>query len=159
VRWEDAVAVAARAHGTRRDKVGTFELAHAIEVASALGDAATDDELAAAVLHDVLEDTEWTAERLRDAGVPEVVVAAVEHVSRREEPEKERYWDFVERTATARGEAGAIARRVKLADLTVNSRRPGPDARALREKRYLPAMDRIRGAMRAFGESEPRLDA
>jgi (p)ppGpp synthase/HD superfamily hydrolase len=153
VEWADAVAVAARAHGFLRDKSGALQLAHGIEVASALGDA-SNDERAAAVLHDVLEDTGWTADDLRSAGVPEVVIDAVEHVSRREQPEKERYRDFIERTATAEGEAGRIARRVKQADLLVNMERVHEleGGESMREKRYVPALERIREAMRERGE-------
>jgi (p)ppGpp synthase/HD superfamily hydrolase len=124
-------------------------------VASALGEA-TPEERAAAVLHDVLEDTGWTAEMLRAAGVPPVVVEAVEHVTRIEEPQKERYRDFVRRTAEAEGEAGRIARRVKLADLVVNMERVRslPEGQALRRKRYIPAMETIREAMRERGEPD-----
>jgi (p)ppGpp synthase/HD superfamily hydrolase len=151
--WEEAVAVAARAHGRQRDRSGVFELAHGIEVASALVEP-TDDELAAAVLHDVLEDTSWSADDLRAAGVPDVVVEAVEHVSRIEEPEQERYRDFIERTARAAGESGRIARRVKEADLLVNMERVHslPDGESMRRKRYVPALERIREAMRERGE-------
>jgi (p)ppGpp synthase/HD superfamily hydrolase len=109
---------------------------------------------AAAVLHDVLEDTGWTGDNLRRAGVPEVVIEAVEHVSCRENPEKERYRDFIERTAVAEGEAGRIARRVKHADLLVNMGRVHelPGGESMLEKRYVPALERIREAMRERGE-------
>jgi (p)ppGpp synthase/HD superfamily hydrolase len=153
MRWDEAVAVAARAHGLRRDKSGIFELVHGIQVASALGDGATEDELAAAVLHDVLEDTDWSAEDLLAAGVPPVVVEAVEHVSRRDLPVRERYADFVERTTSAGGESGRIGRRVKLADLRVNMERGhAHDGESLRRKRYAPALDRVTAAMRERGE-------
>jgi (p)ppGpp synthase/HD superfamily hydrolase len=152
--WHEAVAIAARAHGMQRDKGGILELAHGIAVASALGDA-TDDELAAAVLHDALEDTAWTSEMLLAEGVPPLVVEAVEYVSRIEHPEKERYVDFIERTAEAPGEAGRIARKVKAADLTVNMGqrlRSLPGGEGLKRKRYIPALERIRGAQAARGE-------
>jgi GTP diphosphokinase / guanosine-3',5'-bis(diphosphate) 3'-diphosphatase len=125
-----------------------------VHVASALGGDATADELAAAVLHDVLEDTPWTAQDLLDAGVPAVVVEAVEHVSRIEEPQKERYSAFIERTAQAEGEAGRIARRVKVADLLTNMERIGslPEGESMRRKRYVPALETIRAAMRERGE-------
>jgi (p)ppGpp synthase/HD superfamily hydrolase len=154
MRWDEAVAIAAKAHAGRRDRSGILELAHGIAVASALGDDATEDELAAAVLHDVIEDTAWTAEDLLAAGVPPVVVEAVEHVSRIERPEKETYRAFIDRTAGAQGEAGRIARRVKLADLLTNMERIGalPEGPAMRRKRYLPALDTIRAAMRERGE-------
>lgn len=152
--WADAVAVSARAHGFLRDKSGVLQLAHGIEVASALGDG-TDDERAAALLHDVLEDTGWAVDDLRRAGVPEIVIEAVEYVSRRENPEKERYLDFIERTARADGEAGRIARRVKQADLLVNMARVHEleGGESMLEKRYVPALERIRAAMRERGES------
>ena len=153
--WHEAVAIAARAHGMQRDKGGILQLAHGVEVASALGDDPTDDELAAAVLHDVLEDTPWTRELLLDAGVPRLVVEAVEHVTRIEHPVKERYFDFVERTAEAPGEAGRVARKVKVADLTVNMGprlRHLPGGQSMKRKRYLPALERIRAAQSARGE-------
>jgi len=149
------MAVAARAHGMLRDKGRILQLAHAVEVASALGDDATEDELAAAALHDVLEDTAWTRDMLLQAGVPSVVVEAVEHVSRIEAPVKEPYFDFIERTAEARGESGRIARKVKAADLTVNMGqrlRSLPGGESIKRKRYIPALERIRGAQAARGE-------
>jgi len=151
VEWHEAVAIAARAHRHQRDRSDIFELAHAVQVASALGDGASADELAAAVLHDVLEDTSWTADDLRQAGVPAVVVSAVEHVTRIEKPEQETYRAFIDRTAGANGDAGRIARRVKLADLLTNIERirtlPA-EAEGMRQKRYLPAVETIRSAMR-----------
>lgn len=154
MRWHEAVAVAAQAHGAQRDRSGVLELAHGIHVASALGDDATDDELAAAVLHDVLEDTPWTRQDLLEAGVPPVVVEAVEHVSRIETPQQERYGAFIERTARAEGESGRIARRVKVADLLTNMERIGslPEGESMRRKRYVPALETIRNAMRERGE-------
>jgi (p)ppGpp synthase/HD superfamily hydrolase len=154
MRWDEAVAIAAKAHADARDRSGVLELVHGVTVASALGADATEDELAAAVLHDVLEDTPWTRADLLAAGVPPVVVAAVEHVSRIEQPETETYRDFIDRTARADGEAGRIARRVKLADLLTNMERIGglPEGAAMRQKRYLPALDTIRAAMRERGE-------
>jgi GTP diphosphokinase / guanosine-3',5'-bis(diphosphate) 3'-diphosphatase len=156
--WHEAVAIAARAHGQQRDKSGILELAHAVEVASALGEDASEDDRAAAVLHDVLEDTEWTAEDLAAAGVPLVVIEAVEHVTRIEEPRKETYRAFIDRTATADGESGTIARRVKLADLMTNMERIRalPEGESMRRKRYLPALDTIRAAMRERGELSER---
>lgn len=154
MQWHEAAAVAAQAHGRQRDRSDILELAHAVHVASALGHGATDAELAAALLHDVIEDTDWTASDLLGAGVPPVVVEAVEHVTRIEEPEKETYRAFVARTAAAEGEAGRIARRVKLADLLTNMERIRslPEAEGMRHKRYIPAIETIRSAMRDRGE-------
>jgi (p)ppGpp synthase/HD superfamily hydrolase len=72
----------------------------------------TDAERMAAVLHDVVEDTDWTLEALRERGFPEQVVVAVDHLTRRE---GESYDAFVLRAA-----AHPVARRVKVADLEDN---------------------------------------
>lgn len=66
----------------------------------------------AAVLHDVVEDTEWTLERLREAGFPQMVLEAVDCLTHRE---GESYEGFVERVRT-----NPIARQVKIADLEDN---------------------------------------
>ena len=86
------------------------------------------------------------------------MVEAVEHVTRIEEPQKETYRAFIDRTAVADGEAGKIARRVKLADLMTNMERIRslPEGEGMRRKRYVPALETIRAAMRERGElSEP----
>jgi (p)ppGpp synthase/HD superfamily hydrolase len=73
----------------------------------------------AAVLHDVVEDTDWTLERLREAGFAEEVVEAVDCLTHRE---GESYEEFVGRVR-----ANPIARQVKVADLedNMNIRRIG----------------------------------
>jgi len=102
----------------------------------------------------VIEDTDWSAADLRAAGVPPAVVEAVEHLTRIEEPEKETYRAFIDRTAAADGDAGRIARRVKLADLLTNMERIKTlaEAEGMRQKRYIPALETIRNAMRERGE-------
>ena len=88
----------------------------------------------AAVLHDVIEDTDATAEDLRRAGFPEAVVDAVVLLTHRSQDSYERY---IERVA-----GDALARVVKLADLAdnlANNRRlsatPGVTARIDRYER------------------------
>jgi phage FluMu protein gp41 len=60
----------------------------------------------------VVEDTDWTLERLRQAGFPPPILEALDGVTKRE---GEAYEDFVKRSA-----ANALSRRVKLADLEDN---------------------------------------
>jgi len=64
------------------------------------------------VLHDVVEDTPWTLDGLRDAGFPSAVVHTIDCLTRRPD---ESYEAFVARTST-----DAVAREVKLADLEDN---------------------------------------
>ena len=105
-----ALGIAARVHAAQRDKAGADYVLHPLRVMSAL---ATPDERIAAVLHDVVEDGPgWTSDRLRREGFSEVVVTAVEALTKRE---GEDYLDFVRRAA-----AHPVARRVKLADLDDN---------------------------------------
>ena len=68
------------AHAGQTDKIGVAYIEHVRAVAAGL--APFGDELVmAGWLHDILEDTDWTAERLRAAGVPDRVVATVEAVT------------------------------------------------------------------------------
>lgn len=68
---------------------------------------------AVAWLHDVVEDTSVTLQDLRGIGVPEVVLAAVDAITKRPGEEKLPYYRRVA--------ANPIAYRVKLADLEHNS--------------------------------------
>jgi (p)ppGpp synthase/HD superfamily hydrolase len=101
----------------RRDDTHELYLTHALDVAQAVGPDATAPELSTAVLHDVLEDTDWTMEDLAELGVEPTVREAVETLTRRPDEEHE---DFVARVCATRGAVGLTAQRVKLADLTVN---------------------------------------
>jgi (p)ppGpp synthase/HD superfamily hydrolase len=86
-------------------------------VAQALGPDASVAELSTAVLHDVLEDTDWTKDDLAESGVEGPVLEAIHTLTRRPHEEDE---EFIARICAASGDVGEIARRVKLADLTVN---------------------------------------
>lgn len=66
----------------------------------------------AAWLHDVLEDTNWTGDDLREAGVSDEVVEIVKLLTRES---YESYQDYIERIA-----ADPVARQVKRADLISN---------------------------------------
>lgn len=65
-----------------------------------------------AVLHDVVEDSDWTIERLRGERFSETALSGVDAVTRRE---REPYIDFVKRA-----KADALGRIVKRADLLDN---------------------------------------
>jgi (p)ppGpp synthase/HD superfamily hydrolase len=101
----------------RRDDPRELYLTHALDVAQALGPDATVSELSTAVLHDVLEDTDWTKDDLAESGVEATVLEAVETLTRRPHEEHEH---FVARICATAGVVGFTAQRVKLADLTVN---------------------------------------
>ena len=106
---EDAVSIAARAHRGQKDKAGAPYLLHPLRMMLRMD---TEAAMMAAVLHDVVEDTDWTLERLREAGFSEEVLEAVDCLTHRE---GESYQEFVERVRT-----NPIARQVKIADLEDN---------------------------------------
>ncbi|MFE5791498.1 HD domain-containing protein [Streptomyces sp. NPDC056503] len=106
-------ALADRAHAGQVDKIGVPYVEHVRAVAAGL--APLDPELAmAGLLHDVVEDTGWTAEDLRAAGVPERVVRAVLAVTN--EPGRP-YEEKIRRVAL-----DPDATLVKIADNAHNSR-------------------------------------
>lgn len=96
-------------------------------------------ELSTAVLHDVLEDTDWTIDDLAESGVETTVLEAVETLTRRSHEEDDA---FVARICATPGEVGAIAQRVKLADLTVNVATADSDEERERFERSLPTCSR-----------------
>jgi (p)ppGpp synthase/HD superfamily hydrolase len=135
-----AVSVAARAfEHHRRDGTHELYLTHALDVAQALGRDATASELSAAVLHDVLEDTDWTVEDLAGSGVKTTVLDAVETLTRRPQEDDEQ---FVARICATPGVVGVTAQRVKLADLTVNLATADSDEERERFEGSLPIVRR-----------------
>jgi (p)ppGpp synthase/HD superfamily hydrolase len=113
---DDAIAIAARAHKGQQDKAGAPYVLHPLRMMLRMDSGAA---MMAAVLHDVVEDTEWTLERLRGEGFPDEVLEAVDCLTHRE---GESYQEFVERVRT-----NPLARQVKIADLedNMNLRRMG----------------------------------
>src|SRR5688572_12689020 len=106
---EDAIAIAAQAHRRQKDKAGAAYILHPLRLMMRMK---TESEKIAAILHDVVEDTGWTIEMLRDQDFSEEVLEAVECLTKRE---GESYEEFIERAGT-----NPVARRVKIADLEDN---------------------------------------
>ena len=114
-------ALAEAAHAGQVDRLGVPYVEHVRAVADAL--LPLGEELAmAGLLHDVLEDTPWTADALLAAGVPAPVVAAVRAVTK---VPGVPYDEMVRRVA-----ADPVAALVKIADNAHNSR---PDRAAALE--------------------------
>ena len=107
---EHAIALAAKAHEGQVDKSGAPYVLHPLRMMLRLSGV---EERITAVLHDVVEDCGWSFERLRKQGFSNIVIEAVDSVTRRP---SESYEEFVTRAA-----ANPIGRRVKLADLEDNS--------------------------------------
>lgn len=101
--------MAAKAHEGKADKAGAPYILHPIRMMLLLG---TLEEQMTAILHDVVEDSGWTLDKLRAEGFPEAIIDATDSVTRRA---NETYEDFVRRAAR-----NPIGRRVKLVDLEDN---------------------------------------
>ena len=76
-----AIAIAAQAHQNQLDKSGRAYILHPLRMMFKM---TTDEEMMAAILHDVVEDSNWTIEALRAEGFPEAVLEAVESLTNRE---------------------------------------------------------------------------
>src|SRR5262245_54954078 len=103
---EKALQIAARAHEGQKDKEGLPYILHPLRAMMSIQG---EDAQIVAVLHDVIEDTNVTADDLRQAGFGEQIVAAVLCVTHKKD---ESYADYV-----VRCKDDEVARRVKLADL------------------------------------------
>jgi (p)ppGpp synthase/HD superfamily hydrolase len=108
---ERAIAIAAEAHAGQVDWAGLPYVLHPLRMMLRLSSI---DERIVAVLHDVCEDCPvWTFDRLRSEGFSDLIVEALESVTKHE---GEDYEAYVRRAA-----ANQIGRCVKLADLNDNS--------------------------------------
>src|SRR5215475_6553427 len=96
---ERAIMIAAQAHLGQRDKGGAPYILHPLRMMMRMESEAA---MIAATLHDVVEDSDWTLDRLRAEGFSEEVLQAVDCLTRRD---GETYEKFV-----ARAQANAIAR-------------------------------------------------
>lgn len=107
--YDRALRIAIHVHRKQRDKSGREYIMHPIRVAERCRDPRAK---IVSLLHDTIEDTDVTAEYLRNEGFPEEIIIAVLSVTKQE---GENYEDFVCRAAE-----NAIGREVKIADLEDN---------------------------------------
>ena len=105
---EDIIRIAVTAHDGQKDMVGNPAILHVLAV-GLMG--ATTEEKKAGLLHDVVEDTDLSISDLRDKGVEEGVLEAVDLLTHRDEIS---YEDYVKKIVSS-GNQTAI--RVKLNDL------------------------------------------
>lgn len=131
---ETAIALAAKSHEGQTDKAGDPYVLHPLRVMQSVSGS---DAQIVAVLHDVLEDCDVSADDLRDLRFSETVIAAIESVTKKP---SESYTDFVARAA-----ADPLGRIVKRADIMDNmdlSRLPSPTAKDYaRIEKYRRALD------------------
>jgi GTP diphosphokinase / guanosine-3',5'-bis(diphosphate) 3'-diphosphatase len=105
-----ALEIAEDAHKGQVDLAGQPYLTHPIAV-SQMGK--TIEEKLVGLLHDVVEDSEWTLNDLRKAGIPEVIVEGVDRMTRRPGESVKSYMNRVKESE--------LSIKVKLKDLRHNS--------------------------------------
>ena len=136
---ERAIEIATEAHKGQLDKSGKEYIGHPLRVME-MGK--TEDEKIVGVLHDVIEDTDWTFEKLEAEGFSPEVIAALRCVTKI--TENENYDDFIDRV-----KKNPLAVAVKINDLSDNMdirRLPYlSDKDVKRLKKYLKAYKRLIG--------------
>lgn len=105
-----ALTIAKRAHAGQVDKAGVDYIQHPLYVASQVK---TEQEKAVALLHDVIEDSDVTADDLLALGLSNEVVTAVQILTKKKGQSYQEYLEEVK--------SNNLARVVKLADLKHNS--------------------------------------
>lgn len=124
---EDAITIATNAHKGQLDKAGVPYIYHPLRVMNAVYG---DHMKMAAVLHDVVEDTDVTLDSLRELGCPARVLGAIEVLTKRKFESHEAYITRVVESCNP------IALAVKWADVMDNS---GPERLS-----YMPQEDQAR---------------
>ena len=107
---ERAIEIAVEAHSGVNDKGGAPYILHPLAVMHSLE---TENEKIVGVLHDVVEDSDWTFEKLADEGFSSEIVDAVRSVTKASEDSD--YSDFIRRV-----KGNPIGTKVKIADLKHN---------------------------------------
>lgn len=106
----EALMTATEAHQFQKDKSETDYIWHPVYLALQMD---TEEEKIVALLHDVIEDSNFTAHDLLNSGFNCEVVSAVHLLTKRT---GENYFDYIRRIKD-----NSLARKVKLADLKHNS--------------------------------------
>ena len=108
----NAIHIAAEAHRKQRDKSKKPYILHCLQVMNSVSHYGDDELMAIAVLHDLIEDTIWTEDMLRDAGFSERIISGVVAMTHND---GEEYRTYLFRVADNKD-----AIKVKIADLTHN---------------------------------------
>ena len=136
---ERAIEIAREAHKGQLDKAGCEYIGHPLRVMAA---GRSPEEKIAGVLHDVVEDSDWTFEQLEAEGFPSSVIEALRCVTKLSEDEP--YEKFIARVKT-----NPLAVAVKINDLSDNMdirRLPYiSDKDIKRLKKYLKAYKQLTG--------------
>lgn len=139
---ERAIEIARHAHASQVDKAGVDYIEHPLRVMEKGENA---EQKIVGVLHDVVEDSDWTFEMLEEEGFAPAIIEALKCVTKLSEGED--YDDFISRVMT-----NPLAVKVKLYDiednLDVSRLNSLTDADVARCKKYLHARDRLKAELK-----------
>jgi len=107
--YEKALKLARKAHDGQEDKGGQPYIYHLITVSDGVEG---EIEKVVALLHDIVEDTDYTLEKLKTQGFSDEVVSAIDCLTKRK---NEIYEDYLRRVSS-----NVHSTRVKIADLKHN---------------------------------------
>ncbi len=129
-----ALKLCFEAHKNQLDKSGIPYVFHPFHLAEQME---TEETVIVALLHDVVEDTDYTIDDLKNMGFDKTVTDAIALLTHKESDE---YMDYV-----AKVKENEIAKSVKLADLKHNSDLTRLDVidekSLLRQKKYIKAIN------------------
>jgi len=106
------MVIAFQAHKDKVDKSGIPYIFHPMHLAEQME---TEEAVIVALLHDVVEDTDWSIEDLVQQGFSKDVISALELLTHKDDLD---YLDYVRKIKASTNE---FAKAVKLADLRHNS--------------------------------------
>jgi len=104
-----AIEIAIEAHKGQTDKAGKPYILHIFQV---MAKGRSEDEKITALLHDIVEDSAWTLEKLEAEGFSHKIIEALDCLTKRE---GESYEEFIERV-----KSNPLAIKVKINDLEDN---------------------------------------
>ena len=137
-----AIEIARQAHAGQVDKGGADYIGHPLRV---MERGENEEQKIVGVLHDVVEDYDWTFEMLEEEGFAPAIIEALKCVTKLSEGED--YDDFISRVMT-----NPLAVKVKLYDiednLDVSRLNSLTDADVARCKKYLHARDRLKAELK-----------
>ncbi|MDY0015014.1 MAG: phosphohydrolase [Bacteroidales bacterium] len=107
---EKAIEIAIKAHKGQKDKSGAEYISHPIRV---MERGKTETEKICGILHDVVEDSDWTFDALAKEGFSDTIISVLKCLTK--DSEEEDYERFIERVAQ-----NPIAVQVKINDLLDN---------------------------------------
>lgn len=106
---EKALDISLKAHAGQTDKAGAVYVLHPLRIMMQMD---SPEEKIIAALHDVLEDSHFTAEFLRQQGFPENILSVLDILSRKPGV---KYEDYIQRI-----KQNPTATKIKIADLKDN---------------------------------------